>query len=151
AVVVAPDRGRNRTTAVHVAAGHRATLVVRVHGDREDELAARIRRSTREPRTSFVHVPAVVRERADELARAEVDLLPRALADVRDVEIACRAVEREAPRVPEPVRDGLPARAPLERVEAHQLAEVDGERLRAVSGIAARPAVPHPDPEQAVG
>ena len=84
----------------------------------------------------------------------EVDLLAVALADVRDREVAGRAIEREAPRVAQPVRpdrvaervvgrDGVGARRGAARVDAQDLAEqrvralrVRGRRVVAVAAVA---------------
>ena len=76
---------------------------------------------------------------------------PSVLADVADVEVVREPVEREAPRVAQPVAGDLPARAALVDVQAQQLAEADAQVLRAVARVAARAAVAHPDVEPAVG
>src|SRR6185437_11840112 len=105
-------------------------------------------RRARVARSSFVDVPAVVRERRDLSLRPVVDLLPGVLPHVTDVEVAVCAVEREAPRVPETQPDDLPARTATKRVDPQQLAELLAHALRAVARITARPAVAHPHVEQ---
>src|SRR5262249_6867202 len=111
-------------------------------------------------------VPAVVLA-AGRPTRLPVDLLPRALADVGDPEVARRRVEREPPRVAQAVRPDLGpgARAgdeggvPREAVrpaavarrrEARDLAEQALQRLPVLLRVAAAAAVAHPDVEVAV-
>src|SRR4051794_5444766 len=79
--------------------------------------------------------------------RPVVDLLPRPLADIADVEIAVRAIEREAPRIPQSIGVDLPA-AP---VQPQELAEVAGQILRVVRRIAAGATVAGAGIEPAVG
>src|SRR4051794_15842874 len=84
---------------------------------------------------ALVHAPAEVP--AARAARArEVDLLHRVLADVADRQVAGAAVEREAPRVAEPVGVDLAARAGAPR-----------ERVRRGNGVRPRPAPARVDPE----
>src|SRR5437867_759171 len=108
AVEVAARRGRNRRAAVDVPARDRAAVVaVVVDDDRPDEPPARRRLlPLREDGVPLVDAPAEVRQ--PEAARQDVHLLPRALTDVSDVELARRRVEREAPRVPGPVNGVRP-------------------------------------------
>ena len=70
-----------------------------------------------------------------------VDLLPRVLADVADVEIAGRAVEGEAPRVAQAVGDELPPRLRGVDVQPHDLRERPREALAVVLRVAAAAAV----------
>src|SRR6185295_6792416 len=140
AVKVPTRGGRHSSTAVDVTAGHGAPLVVAVHLDRHHELP-RPERRARVARSSFVDVPAVVRERRDLSLRPVVDLLPGVLPHVTDVEVAVCAVEREAPRVPETEPDDLPARAATKRIDPQQLAELLAGPLRAVARITSRAAV----------
>src|SRR5207247_7523975 len=116
---------------------------------RRDELP-RPERRVRVARAALEHVPAVVGQRADCGGRAVVDLLPVPLADVADVEVAVRTVEREAPRVAQAEANHLPARAALERVDPQQLPEPLCRALRAVARIAAGAAVSHADVQQPV-
>src|SRR6266702_1209698 len=122
---VAAPRRRHGRAAVDVAARDRArTAVVRVDPGREDELArAPERIGAVEDGAPLVAVPAVVGQPADLRLRAEVDLLPGALADVGDPEVAGRPVEREPPRVAEPVADRLPRGPARQRIDPQQLTE----------------------------
>ncbi len=117
--------------------------------DREDELAVAARALVLVGVGALVHVPAVVLE-ARRVARREVDLLPLALADVGDVEVAVGPVERVPPGVPQAVSDDLPVRALLVHVDAQELAEPRREVLRPVLRVARAAAVSHPDVELAV-
>src|SRR5690606_22435274 len=96
-------------------------------------------------------VPSIV-PAAREVGSLGVDLLARALADVADVEVAGRAVEREAERVAEALGPhlGLPGRRLVGEVEAQHLAERRAVVLGAVLGIAARAAVAEAEMEPAV-
>jgi hypothetical protein len=80
-----------------------------------------------------------------------VDLLPFVLADVADVEVVGRTVEREPPGIPHPVRDDPRGRVRAVDVELEDLAEQDVEVLGPVLGVAAGAAVAHPDIEHPVG
>src|SRR5207247_4478804 len=99
AVEVAPDRRTHGLATVDVAARHAAAGAVRVLGDRRDvaapceELCRRV-----EDVASLETVPAEVERRLAAVFDV-VDLLPCALADVGDVEIAVRTVEGEPPRI----------------------------------------------------
>ena len=94
-------------------------------------------------RLALEHAPAVVLEtRAP--ARREVELLPRVLADVADVEVARRAVEREPPRVAQPVAHDHRRRVRFFDVEAQQLAERRAQILGTVLRVAAGAAVARP-------
>jgi hypothetical protein len=72
---------------------------VTVDVDGRDQLAGPEGR-VREARATLERSPAIVRERADLGTRAVVDLLPRVLADVRELQVAVRAIEREPPWIP---------------------------------------------------
>src|SRR5215470_3676357 len=93
--------------AIDISAGHRAPDGVPVldDGQREPRLAAA---RGLEAVQSFHHVPPVVHPAG--AARGEdIDFLPEILADIADVEIPGRAIERKAPRVPQPVEPDLPS------------------------------------------
>src|SRR5215217_7620265 len=152
AVDVAAIEGRNRPTPVDVPARDRAAPRVAVDRDREDEHPAPVHLlAGRVARAALPDAPAVVVERPLLPRRAHVDLLPLALADVADVEIAGLAVPREAPRVPQPVAGDLPARPGLVDVEAQQLAEARAQGLRVVVRVAAATAVAGAGVQAAVG
>src|SRR5262249_10836118 len=87
----------------------------------------------------FVRRPAVVDETPGPV-RPVVDLLPAALADVADVEVAVGAVKRKAPGIPEAVCVGLPAPA----VQPQELAEPAREVLGVIGRIAPGAAVSGP-------
>src|SRR3990172_8457664 len=95
---------RLERAAVDIAAGDRAAEGVVVLGDRLDE--PRLVAAGRDAVTALHDVPAVVLP-AERVAGLAVDLLPGALADVTDVEIAIGSVEAEAPGVPQPVGPDL--------------------------------------------
>ena len=79
-----------------------------------------------------------------------VDLLPVALADVADVEVAGRAVEREPPRVAQAVRDDAASTASVASTfEPHDLRERPREALAVVLRVAAAAAVAVPPVEPA--
>src|SRR5206468_5422970 len=102
--------------------------------DRHDQVAGRIDRLVLEEVRPFVDVPAVVLE-AGTRPRCVVDLLPVALADVADPEVAGLAVEGEAPGVAQAVAlDTPPAGAVW--VDGEKLAQLVVEVLRPVLGIA---------------
>jgi hypothetical protein len=82
-------------------------------------------------------------------ARDVVDLLPRALADVADVEVAVGAVEAEPERVPETLAPGRD-RIGID-VDAQQLAEPARVVLRVVAGVPAAAAVSRRGIEETVG
>ena len=104
--------------------------------------------------------------------RDDVDLLPRALPHIADVEQARPAVERESVRVAQTQREdlvgaghadirvvrrdpvvafGVGREAVAVDVDAEDLAEQRVDVLGVVAGIIARAAVPLPDVEQAIG
>ena len=113
-------------------------------------MAGRVRRLARRvPRLALVDAPAVVLE-PGRAALGVVELLPRVLPDVADVQVAGLTVEREAPRVPEPVADDERLRTLAPDVELQQLAEGRPQVLRPVLGIAAGAAVAGPGVEVAV-
>src|SRR5262245_18482662 len=95
------------------------------------------------------HVPAVVDEPAAR-ARRVVDLLPVALSDVADVEVAGESVERVPPRVAQAEGGDLRGGPRLPDVEAHHLPEQALHVLGAVLRVAARAAVPHAHPQEPV-
>src|SRR5205814_2319181 len=95
--------------------------------------------------------PPIVVQGALLLWRAHVDLFPLVLPHVADVEVARRAVPREAPRVPQAEADDLPARSGLVDVQAQELPELGAQVLRVVVRVAARAAVAGARVEQAVG
>src|SRR5207249_1516618 len=99
-------------------AGDRAgAAAVPIHVRGRDELALAVERLRAVvDRLSLVARPAVVRELPDLRLRAHVDLLPLALADVADPEVAALPVEGEAPRVPQSVADDLPVAGARRRV-----------------------------------
>ena len=122
-----------------------------VHLDRPDVRAARVERPARVvPRVAFVDGPAEVQYRPEPGTGDVVDLLPGALADVADVQVAGRPVEREAPRVAKPVVDELRLRAAFADVQLPDLRELRLERLAVVVRVAAGAAVAEPDVEQSV-
>ena len=129
AVEVAADRRRDLRAAVDVAAGDGAAVRVRVLGDRRVVDAPR--QQLRDPVVQVRALEAVPPEVRDRLRAAlqVVDLLPRVLTDVADVEVAGLAVEAEAPRVPQAVRDERPARALGVDVQPHDLRERPREAL----------------------
>ena len=149
AAVVAVDVAaahRGVRAAVDVAAGDRAAVAVAVLRHRHHELAD-AERLVLESRAPLVDVPAVVLE-ARTGSGLVVDLLDIALADVADVEVAVRPVEREAPGVAEAECFDLDAlRGDVDR---EQLAEERAHVLRPVLGIAAGAAVAHREVEPAV-
>src|SRR6266545_1063214 len=147
---VASGRRRYGPAAIDVPTGYGAgTAVVVVDVNRRDELS-RSERRVRIARAALEGLPAVVRERLDLGLRPVVDLLPVSLSDVRDVEVAVRTIEREAPWIAEPERDHLPRRASAKRIDAQQLAQPLTRSLRAVARITGRAAVAHADVEAAV-
>src|SRR6266550_5039380 len=110
-----------------------------------------------------LHDPPAVVQAA--LARwLDVDLLPRALSNVADVQKASRAIEREAPWVPQPDRPDLlratarrewiacrdPIRVAAVHVDSQQFAEQRVRVLGAVLWIAPRAPIAHADVEHAV-
>ena len=99
---------------------------------------------------ALVAVPAEVHEPRP-AALQVVDLLPRVLADVADVEVARRAVEREPPRVAQAVGDELPTRLRRLRVQPHDLRERPREVLAVVLRVAAAAAVAVSPVEKTVG
>src|SRR5258706_3013147 len=104
--VIALDH-RHRAAAVHVAADDRAGVErMDVLDDRRDpDCRARIGRVAVRP---FHDIPAVVRAGAALHRRGrEIDFLPQLLSHVADVEVAVLPVERETPRIAEPVRPHL--------------------------------------------
>src|ERR671934_1541306 len=85
AVEVAPAGCRDGAAAVDVAAGDRATEVVAVDGDRNDEPSSRVRPLARRvARAAFPDAPAVVVQAAPLRWSPDVDLLPRVLPHVAD-------------------------------------------------------------------
>src|SRR5262245_54329326 len=112
----------NTAAAIDVSAGHRAPVGVPIldGGEREPRLGAA---RGLEAVESFHHVPPVVHP-----ARAgrgeDIDFLPEILADIADVEIPGPAIERKAPRVPQPVEPDLPS---LTRVAGEWI--VRGDRV----------------------
>src|SRR5688572_24834738 len=117
--------------------------------DGRDELSGPERR-VREALPALEDLPAVVRERPNPGAGPVVDLLPRVLTDVRDVEIAVCSVEGEPPGISQAEGNDLPANRTLERVRAQQLPQPLVHALGSVAGIAAGPAVAHADVQKAV-
>src|SRR5262249_35066474 len=105
---------------------------------------------------AFESVPTEVRAGLF-AGREAVDLLPRALPDVGDPQVAGLGVEREAPRVPQPVhpdlgpatarhervvgRDRVRQRAARRGVDAQDLAEQRVARLPVAPGCVAGPLV----------
>src|SRR5205814_1204826 len=116
AVHVAAVEALKRAVAHHVAADDRAeagTVGADEHGRR---VAGR--RPSLEAAASLEVAPAEVAP-GGRAARLEVDLLEAILPHVADGERAGGAVEREAPRIAQPVRVDLgPAAAAAERVAA---------------------------------
>ena len=122
-------------------------------------------------------VPAEVRAPTDAVspcpAAGEVDLLELALSDVADPQIARGAIEREPPRISEPVRPDLVATGAVDervarrnrvrlavrgrdRADPQDLPQQGGDRLAvaparvAVAFVVGAPAVAEPDVERAV-
>src|SRR5207244_4290939 len=152
AVEVPTARRRDCVTPVDVTARDRAvSVLVLVGDDREDELPARVHLlAGREARAALPDAPAVVVQHPLLGGRAHVDLLPRVLADIADVEIAGRAVPREAPRVAQPVAGDLPLRPRLVHIQPEELAQANAQVLCAVPRVAARAAIAHAYIEQPV-
>src|SRR5438552_3796871 len=98
------------------------------------------------PRAPAVRRPAEVHRPASP-APEVVDLLPRVRADVADVQIAGRAVEREAPGIAQAVRDHLGLDRLAADVDANQLPE----QARRILRRGERVAVAHADVEPSVG
>src|SRR5262249_27931712 len=150
AVDIAPAQRRHVPAAVDEAADDRAIAVrMAVHGDRHDELAGAVGLLVLEDGAPFVDVPAVVLETGAHLRRV-VDLLPAASTHVADPQVTGRAVEREAPGVPQPVADDLGLRMRRVDVDPEQLAEQRVEVLRSVLRVSLGAAVAHADVESAV-
>ena len=137
---------------------------VRPHEHRR-HVRRRRQRLRRDPHVPLERVPAVERPGA-RAARREVDLLPRALADVGEREVAGGAVEREAPGVAEAEGPDLRPRASdadervagrdrvgdaAPRIDAEQLAEQAAEVLRVLGRIVAAAAVPGARVQEPVG
>src|SRR4030095_8487581 len=124
-----------------------ARIRIRVDRIREARIVARrlawirSRAFVVETRRAFHHVPAEVETTRDEVAgRHRVDLFPRGLADVADVEIAGHPVEAEAERVAQALREDRPAlrgRIRDVEIEAQQLAEEARRGLCAAPGVVA--------------
>src|SRR4029450_9356644 len=96
AVVVAPAEVRPRLAPVDEAARHRAPEGVGVDLHRRPVRAARIELAAAVERcTPLVDRPAEVLDLAEFGPGHVVDLLPGALSDVGDVQVAVRPVERE--------------------------------------------------------
>jgi hypothetical protein len=148
---VAADRRGHGRAAIHVAARYRAVAFrMAVHVHRRHELAIS-KGGVRKARAPLEDLPAVVGKRRDRRARSEVDLFPAALADVTDVEIAVRTVEREAPGIAQAEPDDLPRRAAAERVDPQQLAQPLVHVLGAIARIAAGASVTHTNVEPPAG
>ena len=165
AVHVLADEGGDGGSAIPVAAHDRAVARAVVHLEDGQHAVRRQAAGGRLVAEAALHVVPAVVEPAH-AGRLEVDLLARALSDVADEHVAGRAVEREAPRVPQAVGPDLPARArdAHERVggrdrvrpgrvdvEAELLAEHLGQVLGVLARVAAAPAVAGRDVEVAVG
>src|ERR671936_367175 len=120
---VAAGRRRDGPAAIDVDARDRAApLAMVVHVHRRDELTGS-ERGIRIARVSLERAPPVIGERRDVVGGAVVDLLPVALADVREIEVAVRAVERESPRVAQSERDHRPPNGLGKRIGAQELAK----------------------------
>jgi len=152
---------------VNVAAGHGAVPGgVGVLGDREDLSGGVATGGRVEAQTSFHHPPAVIAS-AGIRRRLIVDLFPASLADVADVQVAARPVERKTPWITQPVGPDFPSdgrvRVGDERVirrnrvghrrvnvQAEDFAQQDGPVLRVVGGVAGAPAVSNGKVEESV-
>src|SRR5919106_244303 len=146
---VAPALRRPRAAAVDEPPNHWAVpLLPPVLVDGEDE-PARARLARGEAARALVQVPAVVLQPA-RVARREVHLLDGALPNVRDVEIAGRAVEGVAPGVAQAEAEDRGLGPWTTDVQAQHLAERGVQVLRPVLRVASRAAVPEADPEPAV-
>ena len=143
--------GRDRRAAVHVAAGHRVAeaAAVLAHRERQRALREPCGRSRVVDQGALVAVPAEVGARRP--ARPQVvDLLAGALAHVADPERPGGAVEREAPRVAEPLGvDGHAHRRDVD-VEPQELAEAAPAVLCASLRVAGAAAVAHAHVEPSV-
>ena len=167
---VAPGDLGHGGPARHDASRHRAALRargVRVLRDREGQVGSRAACGRVVAVRPFHPPPAVVRP-PRRAGRLEVDLLPRALPDVSDPEVARDAVEGEAPGVPEALRPDLGERArpagvrvvgrdgvllprvPGVDVDAEELPEPRPVALREVLRVPAAPAVAEAERERAV-
>jgi hypothetical protein len=120
-------------------------LCVVVDESREDEPTQGRRRRFGQPLAAPVGGPAEV-HRPRRPSPEDVHLLPRVGPDIADVEVAGRAVEREAPGVAEPVGDDLRLRRAAADVDPDELAEQASGILRR----RLRVPVADPDVEEAV-
>ena len=150
--IEAAQLGQHRP-AVDVSAHHRAVAGTRRHRvrvleGRELELRA-VDRLRPEDVVALVVAPAEVG--AGGRSRLEVvDLFPLVLADVADPHVAGCAVERESPRIAQPVRvDGRPGTG-LVHVQAQDARE-RAAALALVVGVALAAAVAERDVQEAVG
>src|SRR6186997_1343045 len=143
AAVVAEDvaalQAGYRVAAIDEPARDGAAGGVGVLRDRLDQRPGP-ERGIGEAAASLIDVPAEVDE-PGRRSRQPVDLLDLALSDVADPEIARDAVEAVPPRVAQADRDELGRGLRLPHVEPEQLPEQGVRVLRAVLGIAPRPAV----------
>src|SRR4051794_9216457 len=87
-------------------------------------------------------IPAVIHSRAA-TRRLEVDLFPRVLPHVADVQVARRAVERKTPRIAQAVRPDLGRIWPRAgfHIDPQQLAQQRGRILPATQRVAGAAAV----------
>ena len=147
-VQVVAAEGDDRA-AVDVAAGDGAVAagVVRVGAHREPQVAA-VDRLALVDGESLVVAPAEARPRR-RAVRDPVDLLVAALADVADVEVAVRPVEREAPRVAQPERVDPGRRREPADVHPQDLAEPRVRVECPLLGVALAAAVAQPDVQPA--
>src|SRR5215204_1270765 len=110
-------RAAARPPAVDEPPGDRAPAAPPVHGNGAEQLPARVDVVPAVADHPLEGAPAEVGELT--LARRQdVDLLLAVLADVADPHVAGLAVEGEAPRVAQAVREGFPPRARAAHVEA---------------------------------
>src|SRR6266576_6735688 len=150
-----PGQRRDARAAIHVAAGHAARAGRVPVLEYRHRLAGLITARRRFIAVRAFHVvPAVVHTLSQAVARRrDIDFLPGFLTNIGDVEIASRAIEREAPRIAQSVRPDLRAERVVAGdrvtarhidVEPQQLAEQGAGILRVLIRIPSATAIAGP-------